>query len=107
MPIFENRESAYEAKFAIDEETKFKARVRCSGLAGHWAARKLGLAGSDADDYVKNLVAAVIETSEPDDLFKRIRMDFKLNRVAQSDHQIHRVLDEFMTRAIADVRGGE
>jgi len=101
--MFENREHAHEAKFAQDEELKFKARVRCSMLAGYWAAGKLGLVGPAADAYAKDLAAAVLEIPDPDELFRRIRQDFKLNRVAQSDHRIHRAIDEFMTRAVAEV----
>jgi hypothetical protein len=107
MPTFEDRERAYEAKFAQDEELKFKARIRCSVLAGHWAAGKLGLVGSAEDAYVKDLVAAVLDTPDPDDLFRMIRRDFKLNFVAQSDHRIHRAIDECMARALAEVGAGQ
>jgi hypothetical protein len=107
MPMFENREHAYEAKFAQDEELKFKARVRCGALVGHWAAGKLGLTGAAAETYVNEVVAAVLATPDSDELFRRIRQDFKLNFVALSDHRIHRAIDEFMARALAEVSAGK
>jgi hypothetical protein len=48
MTTFDNREQAFEAKYAHDEEMQFKAQARCNKLLGLWAAEKLGKSGSDA-----------------------------------------------------------
>ena len=107
MPMFRDRERSFEAKFAHDEEVKFKARARCNALVGHWAAGKLGLAGAAADAYAKDLVSSLLESATTDDLFKRVRADFIAGGVAQSDHRIHRTIDEFMARAFAEISAGE
>ena len=43
MTQFDDRERAFEAKFAHDEDMKFRVIARRNRLLGQWAARKLGL----------------------------------------------------------------
>ena len=45
MTGFTDRETAFENKFAHDEELKFKAEARRNKLVGLWAAELLGKAG--------------------------------------------------------------
>jgi len=51
MTTFDEREVAFEKKFALDEEQKFKAEVRRNKLLGLWVAEKLGLSGNGASGY--------------------------------------------------------
>ena len=44
MTTFDKRQDAFEAKFARDEELRFKAEARRNKLLGLWAAEKLGTA---------------------------------------------------------------
>ena len=101
MTTFDKREEGFEKKFAHDEELKFKATARRNRLAGLWAAEKLGLTGADADAYAKDVVLADIEGTG---VFAKLRKDFDAKGVAQSDHQIHRTLDELMATAIAQIK---
>ena len=55
MPLFEHREQAYEAKFAHDEELRFKVMVRRSRLFAGWVAQQLKLSGDQAEAYVRNV----------------------------------------------------
>mgnify|MGYP003577032923 CR=1 FL=1 len=43
MTQFEDRERAFETKFARDEEMNFRILARRNRLLGEWAARKMGL----------------------------------------------------------------
>ena len=47
MTQFDDRERAFETKFAHDEEMKFRITARRNRLLGEWAARQMGL--SDAE----------------------------------------------------------
>jgi len=38
MTTFDDRERAFEAKFALDQEQEFKAIARRNKMLGHWAA---------------------------------------------------------------------
>ena len=88
MTTFPDREHGFEAKFAHDEELKFRATARRDGLVAHWASQKLGLAGAAVDDYVKQVLAADLDNPETDGVFKKIRKDFDAAGVVQSDTQI-------------------
>ena len=46
MTTFDKREEAFEKKFALDEEQKFKAVARRNRLLGLWVAEKLGNAAA-------------------------------------------------------------
>ena len=43
MTTFDERENAFEAKFALDSELQFKAEARRNKLIGLWAADLLGI----------------------------------------------------------------
>jgi len=105
MTTFDKREEAFEQQFAHDEELRFKATARRNKLLGHWAAEKLGLKGADADSYALSIVMADIEGNH--DVMQRIRKDFDAKDVAQSDHQIGRVMSELMEKAITDIKAGK
>jgi len=104
MTTFDEREESFEKKFAHDEETRFKARARRDKLLGLWAAEKLGLAGAAAEQYAKDLVSSEVDAPGDEGIFRKIRGDFDAKKVAQSDHQIHRVMDELMAVATAQIK---
>jgi hypothetical protein len=104
MTTFDKREEGFEKQFARDEELKFKAMARRNKLLGLWAAEKLGLSGAQAEAYAKEVVMADFEEPGDHDVFRKIRKDFDVKNVAQSDHQIRRTMDELLAKAVADVR---
>ena len=59
MTAMQDREKAFEAKFAKDEELRFKAEARRNKLLGLWAGQLLGK--SDLEAYAKEVVAADFE----------------------------------------------
>src|SRR5205085_3261703 len=92
MTTFDKREEGFEKQFAVDEELRFKATARRNKLLGLWAAHKLGLSATEADEYAKAVVLADFE--EPGDVFRKIRKDFDAKGVADSDHQIRSTMTE-------------
>jgi hypothetical protein len=106
MTTFDKREEGFEKQFAHDEELRFKATARRNKLLGQWAAEKLGLSGAEAESYAKSVVMADFEEAGDHDVMRKIRTDFDAKGVAQSDHQIGRVMTELMEKAIADIKAG-
>jgi hypothetical protein len=104
MTTFDKREEGFEQQFAHDEELMFKATARRNKLLGLWAAEKLGLSGAEAETYAKSLVTSEVDGAH--DVGGRIRKDFDAKSVAQSDHQIGRVMNELMAKAVADIKAG-
>ena len=101
MTSFDKREEGFEKQFAHDEELKFKATARRNRMLGAWAAEKLGLKGADADAYAREVVLAALEGGG---VFSKLRKDFDAKGVVQSDHQIHRHMDELLAQAIAQLK---
>ena len=107
MTSFDKREEAFEQQFAHDEELRFKATARRNKLLGLWAAEKLGLSGAEAESYAKSVVMADFEEVGDHDVLRKIRKDFDAKGVAQSDHQISRVMTELLEKAVADIKAGK
>lgn len=104
MSNFDEREKGFENKFVHDQELEFKATVRRNRLLGLWAAGLMGLTGSDADAYAKEVVKSDFEEAGDEDVFRKIRKDFDAKSVDQSDHQIRRRMDELLSEARRQIR---
>jgi hypothetical protein len=103
MTTFDEREHAFEAKLAHDEELKFKARARRDKRLGIWAAGKLGKAGAAAEDYASRLVATGTEKDSAGQILKIIRVDFDRAGVDIPDHEIRRKMDELLVAAVEEI----
>ena len=102
MSTFDKREHAFENKFVHDEALRFRAKGRRDKQLALWAAEKLGR--TDIDAYVAEVIAADVQNAGDEDVFAKIRKDFDTAGVAQSDHQIRRVMDELMSAAMAEIK---
>ncbi len=103
MTTFEDREKAFERKFAHDEELRFRATARRNKLLGLWAAEKLGLAGGAAQAYAREVIKANLELPGDEDVVGKLRRDFDAKEVDQSDHQIRSRLTELMEEALLQI----
>lgn len=75
MSTFDDRENAFEAKFAHDEEMQFKVVARRNKLLGLWAAELLGKSGADADAYAVEVVKSDFEEAGHDDVVRKVTGD--------------------------------
>lgn len=103
MPSFDERERAYENKFAHDAELRFKAQARRNKLLGLWAAGMMGKTGPDAEAYAQEVVKADLEEAGEEDVFRKIRADFDAASIDQSDHQIRRQMAELLVEAAEQI----
>src|SRR6476646_8078725 len=106
MTTFDKREEGCEKKFAHDQELLFKANARRNKLLGLWAAEKMGLSGSAADAYAKEVVVADFEEAGDDDVLRKVSKDFKAKGVAESDQQIRQTMDALMAAAVEQIKTG-
>ena len=107
MTTFDKREEGFEKKFAHDEELRFKANARRNKLLGLWAAEKLGLSGSAAEDYAKEVVVADFEEAGDDDVFRKVHKDFTAKGIAQSDQDIRKAMVDLMSLAVQQIKAGK
>jgi hypothetical protein len=104
MTTFDKREEAFEKKFAIDEELKFKAEARRNRLLGLWAADKLGLSGETATIYAREAVAGAFAQGGDKAVIARITSDLAVKGVAED--AVRAQMTELMAHAIAQIKAG-
>jgi hypothetical protein len=72
---FSDRQKGFERKFQLDQEQEFRAQSRRNRLFGLWVAGRLGKAGTDADAYAKEVVAADFQKPGHDDVIDKVSAD--------------------------------
>ena len=77
MTTFDDRERAYEAKFALDADQEFRAVARRNRMLGRWAAEQLGLTGEAVDDYCRTIQKADLEHAGDEDVFRKVSADLQ------------------------------
>lgn len=83
MTTFDDRENAFESKYAHDEEMQFKAVARRNKLVGLWAAGLMGKSDADAAEYAKTVVLSDFEEAGHEDVVRKVEGD--LNGLANAD----------------------
>ena len=105
MNTLDNRQKGFEAKFAHDEELRFKASARRNKLLGQWVAEQLGLQGDDADNYAKSVIKADLEEPGEDDVFRKVRKDLDDGSITLSDEDLRQRMADLMDTAISQIEG--
>jgi len=103
MTTYDNREKAFENKFARDGDLKFKAESRRNKALAEWAAGKLGITGDAVADYVKAVRKADLEEKGDDDVIRKVQKDFAEKGVTVSDAEIKDKMIEFLAQAVSDI----
>lgn len=75
MTTFDNRENAFENKFAHDAEMQFRAEARRNKLVGLWAAALLDKSGAEATEYAMTVVSADFEEAGHEDVVRKLVAD--------------------------------
>jgi hypothetical protein len=96
MPTFDDRENAFENKFAHDAQLQFRAEARRNRLLGLWAAGKLGKSDEDAAEYAKEVVKADFEEAGDEDVYRKVAGDLG-NHATEAE--IRAMMAELMVEA--------
>ena len=75
MTMFDDRERAFEAKFAHDQEMQFRVTARRNRLLGEWAAKAMQLTAEETDAYKKAVVQADFEEAGDEDVIRKVLGD--------------------------------
>lgn len=102
---FDERQNAFEAKYAHDEELKFKLHARTSRMFGSWVAEQLGMTGADAEAYAKAVVEADLEEPGFDDVLRKVTKDLSEKGVDISEHHLKVELQRCMDEAQKQLAG--
>ena len=109
MSTFDDRERAFETKFAHDEEMKFRFIARRNRLLGEWAARKMGLSDVETESYSKDVIRADFEEAGDEDVIRKVLGDLTSAGVDVDESEIRQTL-EFKAveakRQLIEAQGG-
>ena len=75
MTTFDDRENAFEAKYAHDADMQFRAEARRNKLLGLWAAEFLGKTGDAAAEYAMSVVSSDFEEAGIEDVVRKVAAD--------------------------------
>lgn len=101
MTTFDDREKAFENKFAHDAELRFKAEARRNRRLGLWAAELLGHRGEAAEAYAQSLILADLEQAGDGDVLDKLTRDLE-DRIGPE--AIRDKMTEFLQEALADLQ---
>ena len=94
MTSFDDRERAFEAKFARDDEMAFRITARRNRLLGQWAAAKMNLTPEETDAYAKAVVQADFEEVGDDDVVRKLLGDLLAAGVDVDEAAVRAAVDE-------------
>jgi len=92
MTTFDDREKAFENKFARDEEMQFRITARRNRLLGEWAARQMGLTEVEAESYAKDVIRSDFEEAGEHDVIRKVLGDLTAAGVDCSEEQVGEAL---------------
>lgn len=104
MSQFDQRRDAFEKKFALDEEQRFKVMARRNRALGLWAAGQLGKSGADADAYAKAVVMADFEEAGDDDVLRKVMADLEAAGVSTSEAALRSKMTDLLQQAIVEAK---
>ncbi len=92
MTTFDDRERAFETKYARDEEMQFRVIARRNRLLGEWAARMMGLSDEETASYAKDVVRADFEEAGDEDVIRKVLGDLTAAGVDCDEDKIREAL---------------
>lgn len=99
MTTFDERETAFESKFAHDQEMQFRAEARRNRLLGLWAAEMMGMSGQTAEAYAKEVIKSDFEEPGDEDVFRKVSGDFAERGVEMAEADLRAKMRSLMSEA--------
>ena len=103
MTQFDDRERAFERKFAHDAEMQFRAEARRNKLLGLWAAELMGRTGEDAEAYAREVIAADFQEKGDEDVYRKIATDLEAAGKAVPEREVRDRMRDLLAQAKAQL----
>ncbi len=94
MTTFDDRERAFEAKFALDGEMAFRIVARRNKLLGHWAAERMRLTPAETDSYATAVVQAEFEEHGDEDVIRKLVSDLTAAGVTFEEAEVRQAMKD-------------
>ena len=93
MTTFDDRERAFETKYARDQEMQFRIVARRNRLLGQWAAKLMGLSQAEADAYASDVIRADFEEAGDEDVIRKVVGDLTSAGIDCDEARVREALD--------------
>lgn len=100
---FDDRHKAFENKFKVDEEFRFKVNARAVKYFGLWVAQQLGLSGADAEKYAEDVVDADFDEPGIQDVLRKVKKDFAAKGMEVTEHHLENEFKPHLAKAMLEL----
>ena len=104
MNKFDEREKSFEKKFAKDQELQFKVVARSNKYLAEFVSNKLGKSEDEKKNYIQEIIKADMEEAGSEDVFRKIKNDFKNASISIEDLEIRNQMEKALLRAKEDFK---
>jgi len=104
MNSFDDRQNAFENKFALDETLLFKAEARACKNIGLWLAEKMGFAEAEANAYAAGVIGANLEEPGFDDVKRHVMPDIDKHELSISEAELDAKMTELFESAQKEIK---
>ena len=105
MTTFDDREHAFEAHFAFEEEQDFMVKARRDRLAAEWAGGLMQLKPAQMEDYVKSVVRADLAQPNTEEVYTKLLADLAGAGVNVRPQEVREQIVKLTEEARQQVRG--
>lgn len=99
MSNMDDREKAFENKYALDQELMFRIEARTAKLFGLWIAEKIGMDADAAKEFAGSVVSANLDEPGFEDVKRAVRPVLKEKGIDLSEAAMDNELEAFMEKA--------
>ena len=103
MTTFDEREAAFESKYAHDSAAQFRAESRANKKLAIWAAEKLGKTPAELDDYIKDVIRADMKEAGFEDVLTKVAEDLGASVTMQ---ELRTLYTGFLSQAKVELAEG-
>ncbi|PZQ48696.1 MAG: DUF1476 domain-containing protein [Micavibrio aeruginosavorus] len=96
MSNINDREKAFETKYALDQEVMFRIEARAAKLFGLWLAEQAGMSSEDASKYAAGVVSANLDEPGFEDVKRAVRPLIAEKSLPVTEHMMDTQIDHFM-----------
>ena len=101
---FTEREKGFEKKFVRDEELQFKIQARSNKYLAEFVSEKLDKSEDEKQKYIQAIIKADMEEAGTEDVFRKIKKDFREASVSIEDREIREQMEKALSRAKEDFK---
>ena len=101
---FTEREKSFEKKFVRDEELQFKIQARSNKYLAEFVSEKLNKSEDEKQKYIQAIIKADMEEAGTEDVFRKIKKDFREASVSIEDREIREQMEKALLRAKEDFK---